>query len=43
MENSKPRKMRVEKVAILNEVTARIEFDLTDTIFDVRDRMVAAQ
>jgi hypothetical protein len=26
-----------------NEVTARIEFDLTDTIFDVRDRMVAAQ
>ncbi len=26
-----------------NEVTARIEFDLTDTLFDVRDRMVAAQ
>ena len=26
-----------------NEVTARIEFDLTDTIFDVRDRMIAAQ
>ena len=26
-----------------NEVTVRIEFDLTDTIFDVRDRMVAAQ
>ena len=26
-----------------NEVTARIEFDLTDTIFDVRDRMAAAQ
>ena len=26
-----------------NEVTARIEFDLTDTIFDVRDRMVKAQ
>ena len=26
-----------------NEVTARIEFDLTDTIFDVRDRMTAAQ
>ena len=26
-----------------NEVTARIEFDLTDTIFAVRDRMVAAQ
>ena len=25
MENSKPRKMRVEKVAILNEVTARIK------------------
>ena len=25
------------------EVTARIEFDLTDTIFDVRDRMAAAQ
>ncbi len=26
-----------------NEATARIEFDLTDTIFDVRDRMIAAQ
>ena len=26
-----------------NEVTARIEFDLTDTIFDVRDRMIEAQ
>ena len=26
-----------------DEVTARIEFDLTDTIFDVRDRMIAAQ
>jgi len=26
-----------------NEVTVRIEFDLTDTIFDVRDRMIAAQ
>ena len=26
-----------------NEVTARIEFDLTDTVFDVRDRMVEAQ
>ena len=26
-----------------SEVTARIEFDLTDTIFDVRDRMIAAQ
>ena len=26
-----------------NEVTVRIEFDLTDTIFDVRDRMAAAQ
>ena len=26
-----------------NEVTARIEFDLTDTIFDVRDRMIDAQ
>ena len=26
-----------------NEVTTRIEFDLTDTIFDVRDRMIAAQ
>jgi 2-oxoacid dehydrogenases acyltransferase (catalytic domain). len=26
-----------------NEVTVRIEFDLTDTLFDVRDRMVAAQ
>ena len=26
-----------------NEVTARIEFDLADTIFDVRDRMIAAQ
>ena len=26
-----------------NEVTARIEFDLTDTIFAVRDRMIAAQ
>ncbi len=25
MENSKPRKMRVEKIAILNEVTARIK------------------
>ena len=24
-------------------MTARIEFDLTDTIFDVRDRMIAAQ
>ncbi len=26
-----------------NETTIRIEFDLTDTIFDVRDRMIAAQ
>ena len=26
-----------------NEVTVRIEFDLTDTLFDVRDRMVKAQ
>ncbi len=26
-----------------NEVTVRIEFDLTDTVFDVRDRMIAAQ
>ena len=25
-----------------NEVTARIEFDLTDTVYDVRDRMTAA-
>ena len=26
-----------------NETTVRIEYDLTDTIFDVRDRMTAAQ
>ncbi|MBQ3279288.1 MAG: 2-oxo acid dehydrogenase subunit E2 [Clostridia bacterium] len=26
-----------------SETTVRIEFDLTDTLFDVRDRMVAAQ
>ena len=26
-----------------NETTVRIEFDLTDTLFDVRDRMIAAQ
>ena len=26
-----------------NETTVRIEFDLTDTLFDVRDRMTAAQ
>ncbi len=26
-----------------NEVTVRIEFDLSDTLFDVRDRMVKAQ
>ena len=32
-----------EREPAVDSRTARIEFDLTDTIFDVRDRMVAAQ